>query len=81
MEITNVKIFKENKGRCRAKVDVTIDDCFIIHKIRIIETEKGLLIAMPNENFNCRWVDICHPTDKKTRDMFTKKILEEYEKE
>lgn len=83
MEITNVHVYKTDKEGSRLKgyATVTIDDCFVVNNIRIIEGENRLFCAMPSRKVNEeKFEDIVHPTNKETRDMFEEKILEAYNK-
>ena len=81
MEITSVTVRKEEKenSRMRGKASVTIDDCFVIHDIRIIEGENGLFIAMPSrQKANGEYRDVAHPINAETRKMFEDSVLEAY---
>lgn len=81
MEITQVKVHKVDRedSKLKAYVTVTIDDCFVIHNIRIIEGEGKLFIAMPSRKISeDRYEDIAHPINKETREMFEEKIFAEY---
>lgn len=50
MEITEVRIFpKEGKDRkLKAYAAVTFDNAFVVRNIKIIESSKGLFVAMPS---------------------------------
>ena len=81
MEITSVKVHKTEREGSRMKgyATVTLDDCFVVRNIRIIEGDEKLFIAMPSKKVNDeRYGDICHPINAETRKMFEDKILEEY---
>ena len=81
MEITNVNVHKVNKEgtKLRGYATVTIDDCFVINNIRIIEKEDRLFCAMPSKKINeDKFEDIVHPTNRETREMFEEKIIAEY---
>lgn len=83
MEITSVKVKKFDKENSRMKgiASVLVDDCFVIHDIRIIEGDEEMFIAMPSKkNAQGEYRDIAHPINTETREMFKKAILEEYEK-
>ena len=48
MNVTDVRIRmvdKEKEGKLRAVASITIDDCFVIHDIKIIEGDHGLFIS------------------------------------
>lgn len=82
MQITKVDINREEKGNCKGLARVTIDDCFVIHSIRIIENDGKLFIAMPSKpTREGLWMDVCHPIKKQTREMFTEAILDAFRKQ
>ncbi len=82
MEITSVKITKvEGNMRVKGVASITIDNCFVVHNIKIIESQKGLFIGMPSvKTADGSFKDIAHPIDTEARDKIQKAILEEYEK-
>ena len=43
MVITEVKVFPVNEDRLKAYVSITIDDCFVVRDLKIIEGTGGLL--------------------------------------
>ena len=48
MKITDVRVRKVLKqGKMKAVVSITFDNEFVVHDIKVIEGEKGLFIAMP----------------------------------
>ena len=64
----------------RGKASVNLDDCFVIHDIRIIEGNEGLFIAMPSrQKANGEYRDVAHPINQDTRKMFQDEILKAYE--
>ena len=81
MEITKVRVHKVDREGSRLKgyATVTIDDCFVIGDIRIIEGENRLFCAMPSRKVNDdKFEDYVHPTNAETRKMFEDAILAEY---
>ena len=82
MEITSVKITKvEGNMRVKGVASITIDNCFVVHNIKIIESQKGLFIGMPSvKTADGSFKDIAHPINTEARDKIQKAILEEYEK-
>lgn len=81
MEITSVKVHKTEREGSRMKgyATVTIDDCFVVRNIRIIEGDEKMFIAMPSRKVTeDRYEDIAHPINAETRKLFEDKILEEY---
>ena len=83
MQITDVRIRKiEKEGKMRAVVSITIDDEFVIHDIKIIEGEKGMVIAMPSrKTAEGEYKDIAHPIKSSTREQIQNLILQKYQEE
>ena len=81
MEITDVRIRKiEAEGKMKAVVSVTFDNEFVVHDIKIIESQNGLFIAMPSRKTpDGEFRDIAHPINATTREKIQKVILEKYE--
>ena len=81
MQITDVRVMKITKeGKMRAIVSITIDDEFVIHDIKVIESQNGLFIAMPSRKTpNGEFKDIAHPINAETREKIQKAVLEAYE--
>ena len=51
MQITDVRLRKVNvnsENRMKAVASVTFDNEFVIHDIKVIESQNGLFIAMPS---------------------------------
>ena len=82
MEITEVRISLRNEERLKAYVTVTFDDCFVVRHVRVVQTEKGLLVSMPSRKLpDGTHKDIAHPITQEFRDYLQTKILKAYEKE
>ena len=81
MNITDVIVRKVTReDRLKAIVSITIDDCFAIHDIKVIEGDKGTFIAMPSRKCSDGgYRDVCHPINQATRDMLQIIILAKYE--
>lgn len=81
MQITDVRVRKVAKeGKLKAVVSITMDDEFVVHDIKVIEGEKGLLIAMPSKKaIDGEYRDIAHPINSNTRERIQRTILERYE--
>ena len=76
-----VRVLGKEDNKMRAVASMTIEDCFVIHDIRIIEGTKGNFIAMPSRKIqNGEYKDICHPIDTATRQHIEAQILEAYDK-
>ena len=81
MQITDVRLRKVNlENRMKAVASVTFDGEFVIHDIKVIESQNGLFIAMPSKKTpNGEFKDIAHPINAERREKIQKAILEAYE--
>ena len=80
MQITDIRLRKVNtENRMKAVASVTFDNEFVIHDIKVIESQNGLFIAMPSrKTATGEYKDVCHPINPDVRSEFTDAILEEY---
>jgi stage V sporulation protein G len=80
MEITDIRIRKiDVEGKMKAVVSVTFDNEFVVHDIKIIESQSGLFIAMPSRKTpDGEFRDIAHPINASTREKLQTAILESY---
>lgn len=81
MEITDVRIRKvETEGKMKAVVSVTFDNEFVVHDIKIIESQGGLFIAMPSRKTPTgEFRDIAHPIHADSRNKVQSAILIKYQ--
>jgi stage V sporulation protein G len=80
MNVTDVRIRKiSTGGKMKAVVSITIDDCFAVHDIKVIESQKGLFIAMPSRKTpDGQFKDIAHPINSETRTELEQLIINRY---
>ncbi len=84
MKITSVRVSKVEKENSRMKglASITLDDCFVVSDIRVIEGDKGLFIAMPSrKQTDGSYRDIAFPINSETRGYFEETIINEFNKE
>lgn len=81
MTVNEIKIRKTFKeGNLRAILSVTIDNCFAIHEIKVIDGGDRLFVAMSSRKDECGvFRDIIHPICKESRESFEKTVLNAYE--
>ena len=55
MEITEVriKLMEDTDDRLQAFCSITLDDCFVVRDLKIIEGSNGPFIAMPSRKLTC----------------------------
>lgn len=83
IKVTNVKIFKiKQKGILLGYANITINDCFVVHGIKILQKEDKRFIAMPSrkvKNLSNKHLDWCHPINSETREMLEDAVLTAYD--
>ena len=76
-----VRLVEKEEVKLKAVVSMTIEGCFVVHEIKVIESANGLFVAMPRRmKPDGEYKDIAHPIDTPTRQAVDKAILEAYEK-
>ena len=86
MKVTDIRIRigrqVENIERLKAYADITFDESFVVHGLKIIDGQNGLFVAMPSRRMpNGEFKDIVHPIKPELRAEITKVILEKFEQE
>lgn len=83
MKISDVRIrIVEKEGsKLKAIASITIDECFVVHDIKVIEGKEGFFISMPSRKTpDGEYRDIVHPINTETREQIINVILQAYEK-
>ncbi len=80
MKITDIKVRKLLPGgRLKAVVSITLDDCFAVHDIKVIEGTDRLFVAMPSRRDESGiYRDIVHPINAPERQEIEHLILKAY---
>lgn len=84
MNITEVRVRLVNKedSKLKAVSSVTIDGCFVVHDVKVIQGNEGLFISMPSKKTaEGEYKDIVHPINTETRELISKTVLAAYEQE
>ena len=82
MEITEVRVFPVSEERLKAYVTITLDNCFVVRDLKVINGNTGLFVAMPaKRRKDGTFKDIAHPLNSETRERMEQIILTEYERE
>lgn len=68
------------EGPVKAYCSITFNNCFAVHKIRIVECKQGkYIVNMPSlKSKNGQFEDVCHPTNSETRKQIEACLLEAY---
>lgn len=82
MQITEIRISLRNDNKLKAFASITLDNCFVIRGLKIIEGAKGVFVAMPSRKRpDGTFQDIAHPINNETRDWMESQIVVAYNKE
>ncbi len=84
MKITDVRVrlVSKDDAKLKAVASITIDDCIVVHDIKVINGRDGLFISMPSRKTpDGEYKDIVHPINTETREMVKNAIIEAYEAE
>ena len=82
MKITRVQIVLMAEEKLKAFVTIALDNCFVIHDVKVINGADGLFVAMPTKlRKDGTFKDLAHPLDSETREWMENVILDEYERE
>jgi stage V sporulation protein G len=82
MNITEVRVSLREDAKLKAFASITLDNCFVIRGLKIIEGKTGTFVAMPSrKRKDGEYQDIAHPINNEARDEMERIVLAEYRKE
>ncbi len=84
MNISDVRIrlIKKEDSKLKAVASITIDECFVIHDIKVLEGDKGVFVSMPSRKTpDGQYKDVAHPLNTETRESVSAAVLKAYEEE
>lgn len=77
IQVKIAKTFPQTE-KLKAIVNLTIDDSFAVHGIKIFDSGKGLFVTMPNIKNGEKRKDIFHPINRESREKLIADILSVY---
>ena len=81
VEVVRLRRFDDGESKLRAFVDVAIGE-FIVKGFRILQGEKGLYLAMPQEQGkDGRWYNSFYPKSPEARKVLSDIVLAAYQNE
>ncbi len=82
MKITEIRVTLRNDGKLKAFASITLDDCFVVRGLKVIEGNTGMFVAMPSRRRpDGTYQDIAHPINNEMRDALEHQVLGEYSRE
>ncbi|MDD4816154.1 MAG: septation regulator SpoVG [Clostridia bacterium] len=82
MNISDIRIrlVKKDDSKLKAVASMTIDECFVVHDIKVVQGTESLFVSMPSRKTpDGEFKDIVHPINTPTRDKISAAILKAYE--
>jgi stage V sporulation protein G len=81
MQVTRVKIHPTDEDVIRAHVDITLNNCWVIHGLKVIRYSSGYLVAMPrNKRTDGTSQEVALRTDNETQKVIHEAVMAEYRK-
>lgn len=84
MKISDVRVrlIQNEETKLKAVASITIEDCFVVHDIKVLEGQQGYFVKMPRRKTpDGQYKDVAHPINTETRELINKVVLEAFEKE
>jgi len=84
LKITDIRIrlIQNTESKLKAVASITIDECFVVHDIKVLEGNQGYFVSMPTRKTpEGEYKDVAHPINTPTREQINKLVLEKYEEE
>jgi len=67
------------EGNVRAYASINLNDCFAIRNVKVVDSSKGLFIAMPSYKAgNGEYKDICFPVTREFREQLNSAVIDAY---
>lgn len=67
------------EGNIRAYASINLNDCFAIRNVKVMDSTKGLFVAMPSYKAgNGEYKDICFPVTKEFREQMNNAVIDAY---
>ena len=73
--------FPVDEEKLKAYVTITLDACFVVRDLKVIQGSAGLFVAMPaKKRKDGTYKDIAHPLNTDMRARMERVILDQYER-
>jgi len=82
LQITEIRVHLREEDKLKAFATVTFDDCFAVRNMKIISSNKGLILCMPSRRLpDGTYQDVAHPVTMGFRKVLEDKVLACYQEE
>lgn len=83
MTITNVrvKLLRKREGKLKAVASIVIDDVFVVHDIKVIQTTDDCFVVMPSRKGpDGEYRDVAHPLNSEVRENIRTLVINDYKR-
>ncbi len=79
--ISDIRVYNiEGTGNLRAYASITLDDEYVVHGLKVMDSENGLWVSMPaSKNKRGEFKDIFHPITREAREALITAVINAYE--
>jgi stage V sporulation protein G len=82
VEITEVRITLRDEDKLKAFASITIDNCFVVRGLKVINGTQGYFVSMPSRRRrDGTFQDIAHPITNDMRKTIEDQVLDAFEAE
>ena len=82
MDITEIRVHLRNEEKLKAFITITIESCFVVRNMKIIQGNKGLILCMPSRKLaDGSYKDVAHPITMEFRKFLEDKVMGAYQEE
>jgi stage V sporulation protein G len=81
VHVTDVRITpaRDQNEKLRAFATITLDDCFVVRGVKVIQVPRGLMVAMPSRRKpDGSFQDLAHPIHAEARAELEGAVLSAY---
>lgn len=83
MKITDVRLRfvkpGEDELKLKAYADITLEESFVVHGLKVIDGQKGMFVAMPSRKMpDGEYKDVAHPITPELRKEITDTVIAKY---
>jgi stage V sporulation protein G len=78
---TRIRLIKKEDSKLKAVASITIDNCLVVHDIKVVQGPEKLFISMPSRKTSeGEFKDIVHAINNETREQICSAIFAAYER-
>jgi stage V sporulation protein G len=82
VEVTEVRIRLRNEEKLKAFASITLDNCFVVRGLKVINGTHGYFVSMPSrKRSDGTYQDLAHPISSEMRMVIESRVLDAFEQE